>query len=134
MKKLLLLAVITLLFTSCSVGDDTNSNYTLLPVYQFDVPTAFKVDSVSVFKVRYKRDFDCQIFNGMYFNATGDAIKIAVKVAELQETTCFPDGESVYEVPLNFKPSKSGVYILDFWTGKGANGEDQFSNTQIIVP
>lgn len=135
MKRIFLLVIISSLFISCSVGDDTiQSDYTLLKIQDFDVPTAFKVDSVSVFKVRYKRESDCQLYNGLYFNSQGgNRTKIAVKVIHLEENVCYDDS-SIYEVPLNFRPSKSGVYILDFWTGEGANGEDQFSNTEIIVP
>ena len=134
MKKLLLL-VIAIIAVSCSVGDDTSTNFKVIPIYQFDVPTTFKTDSVSIFKVRYKRESDCQIFNGIYFNGTtDDDIRIGIKVAELPESNCNPDGETVYEVPLYFKPTHSGTYVFNFWSGKDPNGEDHFSNTQIIVP
>lgn len=134
MRKVFLITLLALICASCSVGDDTETNFSLLPVYQFDVPTAFKVDSVSVFNVRYKRVSDCQIYNGMYLNRTENEIKIAIKVVELQEANCNPDNETVYEFPLNFKPSQSGTYVLKFWNGKDPNGIDQFSNTEIIVP
>lgn len=134
MKKVFLATLLALFFVSCSVGDDSQSGFSLLPVYQFDVPTTFKVDSVSVFNIRYKRATDCQIYNGLYFNQSDNTTKIAVKVVELQESNCNPDNETVYEVPLNFKPSQSGTYILKFYSGKDVNGTDQFSNTEIIVP
>ncbi len=53
MKKVFLLALLSLVIISCSVGDDTDRNFNLLPVFQVDVPTTFKVDSISIFKVRY---------------------------------------------------------------------------------
>lgn len=134
MKKVFLVALLAVFFISCSVGDDTQNSFSLLPIYQFDVPTTFKVDSVSVFNVRYKRVNDCQIYNGLYFDQSDNTTKIAVKVVELQEANCNPDNETTYEVPLNFKPSQSGTYILKFWNGKDPNGVDQFSNTEIIVP
>jgi hypothetical protein len=134
MKKILFLLAFVLTIVSCSVGDDTDRNFTLLPVNDVDIPNKFKVDSISTFNIRYKRETDCQIFNGIYFNPTETHVDIAIKVVELQESNCQPDNESIYEVPLYFKPSQSGTYMLKFWNGKDPNGQDQFINTEVIVP
>lgn len=134
MKKLFFLITILVVISSCSVGDDANRNFTLLPVYEVEVPSKFKLDSISNFNISYKRFTDCQIFNGIYAVPTGNTTNIAIKIVELQESGCQADDESVYTVPLHFKPNVSGTYIFKFWNGKDPNGVDQFTSSEIIVP
>lgn len=134
MKKLFFLLTLIVVISSCSVGDDSNRNFTLVPVYGVDVPAKFKLDSISNFKIRYKRQTDCQIFNGIYVAPTGNTLNIAVKIVELQESNCQADNESVYEIPFRFQPTVSGTYVFKFWNGKDPNGVDQYMNSEIIVP
>lgn len=134
MKKLFFLFTLIVILSSCSVGDDADRNFTLLPVYEVDVPNKFKLDSISNFNLKFKRQTDCQIFNGIYFVPTGNIVNIAIKVVELQESGCQVDSESVYEIPLQFKPTVSGTYTFKFWNGKNPNGIDQYINSEVIVP
>ena len=134
MKKIVFLLALIITVTACSVGDDTDRNFTVLPISTVDVPNKFKVDSISTFKIGYKRDNSCQIFNGIYFEPQAEYIDVAIKIVVLQESGCQPDDETMYEVPLYFKPEQPGTYILKFWNGKDPNGQDQFTNTEVIVP
>lgn len=132
MNKLLVILVSVFVFASCS-NDDEGTQFFLSTVENVDVPTSFKVDSISKFLVHYKRPTNCHIFNGLYVGVDNFTRNVAVQFAKLDQGNCDPD-ETVYEMPLNFQPKTSGTYLFRFWNGRTPEGIDTFLEYEAVVP
>ncbi|RTY95960.1 hypothetical protein [Flavobacterium sp. GT3R68] len=133
MKKLVFLMIFALALGSCSVGDDTNSEFVVLPAEGAVMPNKFKVDSVSVITVKYRRPTNCHIFNGFYYDVNGTTRTVAINAVKLHQNNCQDDSETLFEVPLNFRPTTDGSYVFKFWIGDDANGMEQYLSYDVEV-
>lgn len=134
MKKIFFLLASVIVMSSCSIGEDPQSEFVLLPVSEVELPTAYKVDSISVFNLKYTRPTDCHIFDGIYYDAVDATRVVGIRAVKLLQGGCSPDDQTVYEVPLRFKPAVSGTYNFKFWLGTNSAGVDEYLNTEVIVP
>jgi hypothetical protein len=133
MKRIVLLLLIAFSAVSCDLGDGPQAEYVIAPVQDVTMATAYKVDSISKIIIRYTRPDDCHIFNGYYYVYQGNTRVCAVEFAKmLNQDNCQPD-VTVYEVPLNFKPTSAGTYLFRFWDGTNADGTDHFFEAEAIV-
>ncbi|RZJ31968.1 MAG: hypothetical protein EOO48_00480 [Flavobacterium sp.] len=134
MKKIILLVLGAFSIISCDLGSgEANAEFVLAPVQDVTMPATYKVDSVSVITVRYKRPDDCHIFNGYYYNPEGMTRTCAIEFAHLtNQSNCVAD-EEVYEVPLNFRPVTAGIYTFRFWDGTNPDGSQHFFEAEADV-
>lgn len=124
--------VLALAVSSCSVGDDANSEFVVLPVDGVIMPNKYKVDSVSVITVKYRRPTNCHIFNGLYYDINSNTRTVAVNAVKLAQNNCPDDSETLFEVPLNFRPTADGAYVFKFWIGD-VNGVEQYLSYDVEV-
>lgn len=133
MKKIILLVLAAFSIISCDLGGEERAEFVLAPVQDVTMPDTYKVDSVSIIKVRYKRPDDCHIFNGYYYSPQGYTRTCAIEFVHLtDQNNCVAD-EDVYEVPLNFKPRSAGTYLFRFWNGTNTDGEQTYFEAEAIV-
>lgn len=125
--------IFALAISSCSVGDDPQSEFVVLPVDGAVMPTKFKVDSTSIITVQYRRPTDCHIFNGLYYDIDGNTRTVAINAVKLNQSNCQDDSETLFEVPLNFRPTDDGLYVFKFWIGDDANGVEQYLSYDVDV-
>jgi hypothetical protein len=132
MNKYIIIAIFFVL-TACSVGDDEKNQFVVLPITSVDIPTSFKKDSISNFVLRYKRPTDCHIFNGVYYEAVGNERHVGINAVRLLENNCQPENLTEFEVPLQFKPLETGVYVFKFITAIDATGTQTYQTNSILV-
>ena len=126
MKKLILLLLIAITISSCSVGDGPDRSYFLLPVEEVTMPASYTVGNISQIMVKYRRPTQCHIFNGFYYKVEENVRTVAIQAVKLNQNNCPSDTESIYEIPLDFKPTAAGNYTFKFWIGADDNGVDQY--------
>jgi len=126
MKRIVLLLLIAITISSCSTGDNPDRSFFLLPVESVTMPASYTVGNISQIMVKYRRPTQCHIFDGFYYKAEGNVRTVGIQVVKLNQTSCPSDTESLYEVPLDFKPLAAGDYTFKFWTGTDDNGVDQY--------
>jgi hypothetical protein len=132
MNKYIVIALF-FIFTSCSIGADENNQFVRLPITSVDIPMSFKKDSISNFILRYKRPTDCHIFNGVYYEAIGNERHVGINAVRLLEGNCQPENLTEFEVPLQFKPLETGVYVFKFITAIDAVGNETYQTNAILV-
>jgi hypothetical protein len=136
MKKFIFLTISSLLLLSCSL-DDSSEGFTpeIVPVSSVEMPTAFRVDSITEIPVTYIRPTSCHVFSNFYYNSIGNERTVAVYCTKINNSNCIDDGGSNYPltIPLSFKPSNTGTYNFRFWTGINDLGIDQYIEHEIVV-
>ena len=132
MKKLFLLVMLGVSLTSC-VSDNEGTQFYLSTVEDVTMASAYKVDSTSQIMIKYKRPTDCYLFNGFLYEDSEMTRNVAVKFAKLDQNNCQLD-ETVYEIPLNFRPTAPGTYHFRFWNNRLPDGTDTFIEADAVVP
>lgn len=133
MKKAFLVLVVLITFVSCdATSEDNGTQYFIAPVENATMPSTFKVDSTSQIMIAYKRPSQCHIFNGFYYDVDQTTRTVAVQFAKLQQSECMED-ETVYNIPLLFKPTSPGTYLFRFWNGTNAEGQDTYIEAEALV-
>jgi hypothetical protein len=133
MKKILLLVLVAFIQCSCSVSNDSDRSFILLPIDSVVMPTTFTVGNISTIRVKYKRPTDCYIFDGFYVNVDQNTRTIAVQSVQLTNVNCQPDDVNVFEVNFDYKPTVAGTYTFKFWVGPDTNNVDQYETYEVEV-
>lgn len=133
MKKIILLVIATFSILSCSLDNGENVEFVLSPVQDVTMADTYKVDSISVITVRYKRPNDCHVFNGYYYAANDLTRTCAIEFVRMSDQSNCEADETVYEVPLNFKPRYAGTYTFRFWDSTNTDGTQHFIEEEAIV-
>ena len=133
MKKIILLLLGAFSIAACDLGGGEEVEFVLSPVQDVTMATAYKVDSVSVIYVRYKRPDDCHVFNGYYYYPQGYTRTCAIEFVHMTNQGNCQEDDTVYEIPLNFKPRYSGTYTFRFWDGMNPDGTQHFFEAEAVV-
>ncbi len=133
MKKIILLLLVAITIGSCSLSDTPDRDFVLLPVESVMMPDAYTAGNICRILVKYRRPTQCHIFNGFYYDINENVRTVAIQAVKLNQSNCPSDTESIYEVPLDFKPTTAGDYTFKFWTGVDANGVDQYLVYDVVV-
>lgn len=133
MKRIISIFLVTLFFASCSPEVGQNVFLEIVPIDSVEMPTDFKVDSITVIPIRYIRPTNCHQFSNFYYNAIGNERTVAIYCTTIDGGNCQPVVNNQAEVPLKFKPVVSGTYTFRFWTGKNEQGVDQYIEHEVIV-
>lgn len=134
MKRVLIALGISLTLLSCGFDDNQTQYLELVPVSVVEMPTAFRVDSITQIPVSYIRPTPCHQFSNFYYNSIGNERTVAIYCLKNGGQNCLPTTTN-YEitVPLNFKPNHTGNYNFRFWTGVNEDGVDQYIEHEVIV-
>ncbi|MCG9791976.1 hypothetical protein [Flavobacterium algicola] len=135
MKKFLLLLVLTIAISSCSIDNNPGDSYTfeVLPVASFEVPETLKLGRTDTIRLTYQRPTSCHLFQGIYYTKDANIRTIAVQSALKDDTICSADVPAISETYFTFLPTASGSYIFKFYKGKDAAGENIFEDVEIQV-
>lgn len=133
MKKFILLFITALAISSCSLNDEPDRDFVLLPVESVVMPTSYTVGNISRITVKYRRPTDCHIFNGFYYSIDQSTRTVAIQAVKLNNSNCLPDDDNLFEVPLDFKPLSTGTYTFKFWLGTDDNGIDLYETHEVEV-
>lgn len=133
MKKIVFLILIAFTVNSCSLNDEPDRDFVLLPIEEVIVPSTYTVGTISTFKLKYRRPTQCHIFDGFYYAIDQTTRTVAIQAVKLKQNNCPEDTENVYEVPLEFKPTVAGNYTFKFWLGLNDEGIDQYSVFEVEV-
>jgi hypothetical protein len=133
MKYFFVLLSIMLCLAGCTPDTRTDDyRSVLLPIETIDLPTKFKVDSVSVITIHYKKPNTCNIFNGFYYSKSEMTRTVAINSVEMLNSNCLTDN-TIIDVSLKFQPQQSGDYTFKFWQGTSTTGTDNFLTNVIHV-
>ena len=129
----LLFAVLTsLTLMSCGFDDNQNVYLEIVPVSVIEMPTKYKVDSITQIPISYIRPTVCHQFSNFYYNSIGNERTVAVYCLTNGQQNCAASTNEI-TVPLNFKPKAIGTYNFRFWTGEDDNGVNQYMEYEITV-
>lgn len=126
MKKIVLLILIAFAVNSCSINDEPDRDFVLMPVEEVIMPDNYTVGNISPIIIKYRRPTQCHIFDGFYYDIDESTRTVAIRAVKLNQNNCVDDTESLYEIPLDFKPAVEGNYTFKFWIGEDVNGVDQY--------
>jgi len=137
MKKvlsILMLFVASVSFTACSLDDDgTNFKYVNLEVVSVEVPDSFDLGQVYDIKVTYLNPNDCTYFEGFDIHKHEVTEREVYPIgAELVDQDDCEESATEVEVTLKFEVIYEEDYLFKFWTGKNADGEDEY--LEVTVP
>lgn len=133
MKRIVFLILIAFAVNSCSLNDEPDRDFVLLPIEEVIVPDNYTVGNISTFKLKYRRATQCHIFDGFYYDIDEMTRTVAIQAVKLNQSNCPEDTENLYEVPLEFKPMVAGTYTFKFWLGVDEEGIDQYSIFDVEV-
>lgn len=136
MRKLILLTacVITLLLTSCSV-DDNSPRYHLIPleVVSADLPPSFELNESYEIAVTYAIPNGCTFFDGFDITPVEQSTRNVVPIgSQFDDPDCVDGGQEV-ESSFRFVVLYTDTYLFRFYTGKNADGEDEFLEVEVPV-
>lgn len=136
MKKFIFLTISSILLLSCSLDDENKTfNLEIVPINTVEMPTAYKVDSVTKIPITYLKPTVCHEFSNFYYNSIGNERTVAIFCSKQNNTECTSLGNNnnPITVLLSFKPSNTGTYNFRFWTGINDLGIDQYIEHEIVV-
>ncbi|MGV9002485.1 hypothetical protein [Flavobacterium sp.] len=133
MKRFLILLAISFTLLSCGFDDNQNQYLEIVPVSTVEMPTGFRVDSITQIPVTYLRPTPCHQFSNFYYNSIGNERTVAIYCLKNGGQNCNPGAEYAVTVPLNFKPKHTGNYHFRFWIGVNDDGVDQYIEHEVIV-
>ena len=133
MKKVLIL-LICLIVVSCSLGDDSISDYQVsLPVESAILPDEFVLNETYEISVNYLRPTTCHAFNDILLFKENDEIKSVVLNTVFQSNGNCTELGTELEASFNFEATEVGTYIFKFWQGKDDIGEDTYLIVEVPV-
>ena len=133
MKRIVFLILIAFAVNSCSMNDEPDRSFVLLPIEEVIMPDIYTAGNISAITIKYRRPSQCHIFDGFYYDINETTRTVAIRAVKLNQSNCPDDTANLYEVPLEFKPMVVGNYTFKFWLGTDANGIDQYSVYEIEV-
>ncbi|WP_452225525.1 hypothetical protein [Lacinutrix chionoecetis] len=133
MKKLLIL-IIGLVTFSCSLSDDSPTDYQeLLPVEEAVLPEEFVLNETYEITLVYLRPTTCHAFSDIYYLKENNERTVAVISTVFQSNgNCTALGTEL-EATFNFKATQTGSYVFKFWQGEDDNGEDTYLTVEVPV-
>jgi len=131
-KKLLLLIILMLTVSSCSLSDDeSNLSIETLPIKQAEVPMEFDYGATYKLKVIFDLPSGCHSFYDLFYQYENTARIVAINSVVNTKMACT---EVLIEREFEFdvKVTQQADYIFKFWKGTDNDGNDIFE--EIIVP
>lgn len=133
MKKLIALSFILLLFTACSVDDNSNYSFEVLPVESVTIPDAFTLGETYPITISYFRPSTCHSFRELYYTKDDNQRTVAPITIAIEDKNCQTLEDELTETTFNFVVTSKGSYIFKFWQGEDENGEDQYLTIEVPV-
>lgn len=133
MKRIIFLILVAFAVNSCSMNDEPDREFVLLPIEEVIMPDSYTAGNISAMLIKYRRPSQCHIFDGFYYDINETTRTVSIRAVKLNQNNCPDDVANLYEVPLEFKPMVAGNYTFKFWLGTNADGIDEYSVYEIVV-
>ena len=131
LKKITLLCLSIVLFSSCLDDNEPNFSFDLLPVDEFTVPTSFTFGEKDTIAIKYTLQNSCYYFNNLYYEYQDTTRVVAVRtMISLNDACGEVSSQKEYKFEVNVTQEED--YIFKFWKGKDSSGENIFE--EVIVP
>lgn len=130
-KKVLLLGLALLFFSSCSLdNDEPDVHFEFMPIENVVVPETFQYGEIYTIEYTYYRPSTCYFFSDLYYDAVGNTRTIAVinvVYHEDSDITCTDLDNQLEAGSFQFQVNNSnGSYTFKFWQGVNEDGEDEY--------
>lgn len=134
MKNLVLLVAV-LIFTGCSVDNDTRTTFTyeLVPTVAVQIPDTLVYQNTYNFEITFERPTQCHFFEGFNYEKDGNTRLIGVINGIFDNPECEPLDTVTAVANLNFIAERNDFYIFKFWQGENENGEPIFLTKEVPV-
>ncbi|EGV42985.1 hypothetical protein BZARG_1685 [Bizionia argentinensis JUB59] len=135
MKKLII-CLFAILTVSCSLSDDTETTYIeLLPIESATVPEEFVRGETYDILVRFKIPTECHAYKDIYMQTEIGSVMIAIMSTVYSGDFDCPiiNTDNTVEKSFTFKPLNQDLYVLKFWLGLNADGEDDYLIFEVPV-
>ncbi len=136
MKNVFLVSLcsIFLFLTACSV-DDNSPKYHLIPleVSSVDLPPSFTLNEAYEINVTYDIPNGCTFFDGFEITPIEQTTRNVIPIGSQFDDPDCTDGGQEAESSFRFVVLYTGTYLFRFYSGKDANGEDQFLEIEVPV-
>jgi hypothetical protein len=131
MKKLISIAFIALLYTSCSENEEANFYYVVLPVEEATIPASFEWNQTYDITLKYELPNGCHFFYSLYYKTEDTKRVIAINAIVNDEDAC-TEALITKEHTFKIKATQKERYILKIYKGIDEDGESIFE--EITVP
>ena len=134
MKKLIVMCLILILATSCSIDDgSTNYSFEVLPVESVDIPDEFELGETYPITIHYFSPTTCHAFKEFYYYKENNERTVAPVTYVFDKTGCETLEDEIVEATFNFIVTSNGSYIFKFWQGEDTDGESQYLTIEVPV-
>ena len=134
MKKLLTLCLTLVLFTACSVDDDSvKFSFEVLPVDSVEIPDEFELGETYPITVSYSKPSTCHSFKEFYYLKENNQRTVAAINYVFENNECADLQNAMEEETFNFIVTSNGSYIFKFWQGENNEDEDQYLIIEVPV-
>ena len=128
----LALLLLTVSFTSCNTDNEEPYYIQISGFTEVTNPAKFAKDSITNIPLLYTLPSKCNSFNGLYYDANDMQRIVAIESIRKGNNACNVD-DQVYSETLRFRPTKLGTFHFKFYTGKDAQGVNQYFEFDAVV-
>ncbi len=138
MKKIALIIIVSLTFSSCSLDDSGNSVgdffFQYIPIEDVVMPVEFEFGQTYVIEYTYFRPSSCHFFNDLFYDIDLNVRTIAViNTVQVDNGQCLDLQDELVTRTFNFLVQNTGTYQFRFWQGEDSNGEDVYLEIEVPV-
>ncbi|AUC85832.1 hypothetical protein CW731_11270 [Polaribacter sp. ALD11] len=131
MRKVVLLLISIILFSSCLNDDEPNFTYDFLKIDSAETPDSFTFGKTDTIKIKYTLPNKCYSFSQLYYQYKDSTRVVAVTaLVNLDDTCAEVTKQEEYSFPV--KATQKKDYVFKFFKGKDADGESIFD--EVIIP
>ena len=132
-KYLVILIVVFVSLSSCSVDDDSPSFYfEIIPIESVEMPEEFVFGQTHEIFMDYIRPTNCHTFNNFLYEIDGQERTVGIINTVYPDDICEEDLETV-TVSFIFKVNGLDTYIFKFYQGEDEEGVDQYLIIEVPV-
>jgi len=136
-KKLLFFGLFIVAFWSCSVDENEEFRFEILPIKTVEMPTSVKYNEFYSINYTYLKPSTCHMYNNLYYTSLGNYRTVAVVNNVVNPTaalSCEPLTENIEERSFTFHVQNVvGTYVFRFWQGEDENGQDSYLVFEVPV-
>lgn len=134
-KFIALFALVSIAFSSCSIGDDNESPQLRLEavaVTDVEIPDPFLFGQDNDIVIRYNNPSSCHRFEGFQIQNNLNIYEITVFTNIIDGPSCESNNLPTEQV-LSFPGNTNGTIVLKFFTGLDASGNKEFLEIEVDV-
>lgn len=135
MKKLAVILISIICFSSCDLDDTENVviTYETVPIESVSIPDTLVYGESYDFDINYRHLTTCHSFEGFDYQKDGHERTISVINRVYNDSNTCEELEEVITEKLNFNVQSNDFYIFNFWTGTNSDGTPVYITKEVPV-